>query len=139
MNLKIKKIKKDSKPSTTPKPVVKKKVKKHTGVSHTPKLTKQKNVNPKVQGEDRYYKEVDTSEMKMNDILIYFYEKYEGDWDLIYKAINQKERVNYGEASQFLKSYKDKYDYVTLIDNDYPEEYKGNYKPPFVLRKRKKN
>ena len=126
MNLKIKKIKKDT-ANKTKFPVQKKPTKKV--VSST---------SPKPKGEDRYYKEVENTEMKMNDILIYFYEKYEGDWDSIYKAINQKEKVNYSEANQFLKSYKDKYDYVTLIDNDYPEEYKGNYKPPFVLRKRKK-
>ena len=73
----------------------------------------------------------------MNDILIYLYEKYEGDWDEMFEAINSKERVDYGETRKFLKGYKSKYDYVTLIDEDYPEEYKGNYKPPFVLRKRK--
>ena len=129
MNLKIKRIKKTTSENKKSKPVVKKNVKKKVNAV---------SMSPKVKGEDRYYKEVDTSDMKMNDILIYFYEKYDGDWDEIYKAINQKERVNYGEAIEFLKDYKDKYDYVTIIDNSYPDEYKGNYKPPFVLRKRKK-
>lgn len=129
MNLKIKRIKKTTSENKKSKPVVKKNVKKKVNAV---------SMSPKVKGEDRYYKEVDTSDMKMNDILIYFYEKYDGDWDEIYKAINQKERVNYGEAREFLKDYKDKYDYVTIIDNSYPDEYKGNYKPPFVLRKRKK-
>ena len=70
---------------------------------------------------------------------IYFYEKYEGDWDDIYKAIQRKERVDATEAKSFLKKYRNKYDYVTLIDNEYPDEYKANYKPPFVIRKRKNN
>ena len=127
MNLKIKKITKNKIPNKT---TVKPKVKKKTLTETAP---------IKAQGEDRYYKQVDEKPFGMNDILIYFYEKYEGDWDEIYKAIQRKEAVNSEQAKKFLKGYKDKYDYVTLIDNEYPDEYKANYKPPFVIRKRKKN
>ena len=129
MDLKIKKIKKrESKPvATNPK---KKVASKKALKEPTPR---------KVQGEDRYCKHVDEKPFGMNDILIYFYEKYEGDWDDIYKAIQRKERVDATEAKSFLKKYRNKYDYVTLIDNEYPDEYKANYKPPFVIRKRKKN
>lgn len=127
MNLKIKKITKNKIPNKT---TVKSKVKKKSLTETTP---------IKAQGEDRYYKQVDEKPFKMSDILIYFYEKYEGDWDKIYKAIRRKEAVNSEQAKKFLKGYKDKYEYVTIIDNDYPEEYKANYKPPIVIRKRKKN
>jgi predicted Rossmann fold nucleotide-binding protein DprA/Smf involved in DNA uptake len=129
MNLKIRKIKKESSSGISTKPKEKK---------QNIKLKVIKNVKP--EKTERIYKTEVNADAKfgMNDILVFFYEKYDGDWDSIYKAIRQKERVNYSEANQFLKKYKDKYDYVTLIDNDYPEEYKGNYKPPFVLRKRKK-
>ena len=37
-----------------------------------------------------------------------------------------------------VKSYKEKYDYTTLLDEEYPEHLKREYKPPFVLKKRKK-
>ena len=129
MDLKIKKIKKkDIKPVGTNR---KKKVaSKKVLIERSPR---------KSQGEDRYYKHVDEKPFGMSDILIYFYEKYDGDWDDIYKAIQRKERVDATEAKSFLKKYRDKYDYVTLIDNEYPDEYKANYKPPFVIRKRKNN
>ena len=129
MDLKIKKIKKkDIKPVGTNR---KKKVaSKKVLIERSPR---------KSQGEDRYYKHVDEKPFGMSDILIYFYEKYDGDWDDIYKAIQRKERVDAIEAKSFLKKYRDKYDYVTLIDNEYPDEYKANYKPPFVIRKRKNN
>ena len=127
MNLKIKKITKKKSVDTK-------------NLSSKPKKKSLRESSPiKAQGEDRYYKQVDESSFGMSDILIYFYEKYEGDWDEIYKAINQKERVDATEAKFFLKKYRDKYDYVTLIDNEYPDEYKANYKPPFVIRKRKNN
>ena len=129
MDLKIKKIKnKEIKPVGTNR---KKKVaSKKVLIERSPR---------KSQGEDRYYKHVDEKPFGMSDILIYFYEKYDGDWDDIYKAIQRKERVDATEAKSFLKKYRDKYDYVTLIDNEYPNEYKANYKPPFVIRKRKNN
>ena len=36
----------------------------------------------------------------MDKILAYFSIKYEGDWDSIYKAINQKERIDQDELDR---------------------------------------
>ena len=75
MNLKIKKITKKKSVDTK-------------NLSPKPKKKSLRESLPiKAQGEDRYYKQVDESSFGMSDILIYFYEKYEGDWDDIYKAI----------------------------------------------------
>lgn len=67
----------------------------------------------------------------MEDILVYFAIKYGGDWDLIYSAINRKERVDQEELKLIVESNKNKY--ITLIGDKYPSRLKSIYKPPFVL------
>lgn len=67
----------------------------------------------------------------MNNILLYFAIKYEGDWDKIYEAINKKEKVDSCELEKLVSNNKDKF--ITLIDSDYPRRLKNIYKPPFVL------
>ena len=129
MNLKIRKIRKESSSVISTKPKEKK---------QNIKLKVVKEVKP--EKTERIYKtEVNTNaKFEMNDILVFFYEKYDGDWDAIYKAIREKEPVDKKKCKEFIKSYKEKYDYTTLLDDEYPEHLKREYKPPFVLKKRKK-
>lgn len=125
MNMNIKNIRKANEPYT---PKKKKRVVKNTSGLKVTKLDEKDKI-----------KNEDAEPSKMRDILIYLYEKYDGDWDDLYTAIQNKERVDINVVESTVKRHKKKYDYVTMIDRNYPEEYKGNYKPPIVLRKRKKN
>ena len=67
----------------------------------------------------------------MENILLYFAIKYEGDWDKIYAAINKKEKVDSVEMEEVLKENKS--NYITLLDSQYPSRLKCIYKPTFVL------
>ncbi len=73
----------------------------------------------------------------MNIILIYFAMKYEGDWDKIYQALDQKEKVSLKEITELeekTKTWKEhNYNFKTLLDVDYPKQFKEAYKPPFVF------
>lgn len=67
----------------------------------------------------------------MENILIYFAIKYQGDWDKIYNAINKKEKVEKEDLDKVLSSNSS--ECITLINKDYPSRLKSIYKPPFVL------
>lgn len=67
----------------------------------------------------------------MNEILVYFSIKYGGDWDQIYAAINRKEKVDRELMEELLS--KQKNNYITILDSNYPSKLKSIYKPPFVL------
>lgn len=70
----------------------------------------------------------------MNTILLYFSLKYKGDWDKIYKALEKKEKISISEIQQLDKRIKkDKIQFFTILDESYPESFKGVYKPPFVI------
>lgn len=70
----------------------------------------------------------------MNIILIYFSIKYKGDWDEIYKALENKEKVTLKEINALEKEIETKgWNIITIIDKDYPEPLKQAYKPPFAL------
>lgn len=67
----------------------------------------------------------------MNDVLLYFAMKYEGDFKKMFAALKTKESVD----RQKLKEYKKqvKYKYVTLVDDKYPDYFKTIECPPMVL------
>ena len=67
----------------------------------------------------------------MEDIILYFSLKYEGDFMRIYNALVQKEQID-DELKKELKS-KLKSKYITIFDDDYPESLKEINCPPFVL------
>lgn len=74
----------------------------------------------------------------MNVILIFFALKYQGNWDLIYKALDTKEKVSLREISQLEEKMqkdwtKKNINVITLLDTDFPRKLKEAYKPPFVL------
>lgn len=67
----------------------------------------------------------------MEDILVYFAIKYEGDWDRIYKAISMKEAVNKIDVDETISKLEN--DYFTILSENYPEFLKNVIKPPFVI------
>ncbi|MCK5807182.1 MAG: DNA-processing protein DprA [Mycoplasmataceae bacterium] len=70
----------------------------------------------------------------MNIILIFFTIKYKGDWDKIYRALENKEKVSLTEINELEKKMKDEeWKILTIIDREYPKQLKEAYKPPFVL------
>lgn len=67
----------------------------------------------------------------MEEILLYFSLKYKGDFELIYKALERKEKVNEKLQQELIATVKSKY--VTMVSKDYPESLKYISCPPFVL------
>lgn len=67
----------------------------------------------------------------MEDILLYFALKYDDDFNSIYKALENKEAVDY----QLYERLKSKFQcrYTTLVSKDYPNKLKEIDCPPFVL------
>lgn len=67
----------------------------------------------------------------MKDVLLYFSMKYDGHFDPIYEALRTREDFN---QDAFIKLKKDvQYDYVTIIDDKYPDFLKLQNSPPFVI------
>ncbi len=70
----------------------------------------------------------------MNIILIWFAIKYKGDWDAIYKALEEKEKISLKELQKLEKRIKEeKIQAITILDLEYPIQLKKAYKPPFVI------
>lgn len=70
----------------------------------------------------------------MNEALIYFAIKYNGDWNKIFKALEQKEKIELKDLESISQKIKDKeINVVTIIEDKYPANLKNGYKPPFVL------
>lgn len=69
--------------------------------------------------------------MKARDTLVYLAVKYSGDWHKIYNGVLKKEDVDYEECEKVISSLK--CNYITLLDEEYPNYLKQTIKPPFVL------
>ncbi|MEG0684819.1 MAG: DNA-processing protein DprA, partial [Coprobacillus sp.] len=67
----------------------------------------------------------------MEELVLYFSLKYEGDFQRIYDALMRKERID-EELKHELKK-KLKCHYTTLFSDDYPKMLKEINCPPFVL------
>ena len=67
----------------------------------------------------------------MREILLYFSLLYNGSFDDIYKALENKEQVDYDKLNQWKREMD--FDYITILDEDYPEALKLISFPPFVL------
>lgn len=65
------------------------------------------------------------------DLLIYFALKYKGDWKNIFKAISEKEKVDEEDIKKYLSTLTCKC--ITILDKEYPKQFKEIYQPPFVL------
>ena len=71
--------------------------------------------------------------MKKNnrEKIIYFALKYKGNWQKIYDAFKNKEEMD--DNYYFSEMKKINYKVVTIIDDDYPSQFKTIYQPPFAL------
>lgn len=67
----------------------------------------------------------------MEEIILYFSLKYEGDFMRIYNALIQKEKVDEELKANLMKQLKSKY--TTIFSEDYPKALKDINCPPFVL------
>lgn len=66
-----------------------------------------------------------------DEILLYLSLKYEGDWDKIYEAIKLKK--DFSEQEFLSLKIKNKSNFITILNENYPSILKDCYKPPFVL------
>lgn len=69
----------------------------------------------------------------MKKIIYYFYKKYNGDFDKIYKAIEAHETPTQKELNEITN--KELKNYITILDSDYPMVLKEQANPPFVIKK----
>ena len=70
----------------------------------------------------------------MRIILLYFAIKYKGKWDLIYKALEKKEKIDIEEIQKLEEDVrKGKYKFITILDDEYPVQFTNAFKPPFVI------
>lgn len=67
----------------------------------------------------------------MEEILLYFSLKYQGDFKKIYQALERKEKVDEKIKTELLKQLQ--CNYTTILSDDYPESLKHISCPPFVL------
>lgn len=67
----------------------------------------------------------------MEELLLYFALKYEGDYRKIYEALTKKELVD--DALKFELKKKLKCQYTTIFSDDYPKRLKQINCPPFIL------
>ena len=67
----------------------------------------------------------------MREVLLYFSLLYKGDFNRIYKAVANKEKVDENKFKELKKNLKSQY--ITIIDEDYPKKLKCISAPPFVL------
>ncbi|ATZ18821.1 DNA processing/uptake protein [Williamsoniiplasma somnilux] len=67
----------------------------------------------------------------MDNVLLYFSLKYQGNWEKIYTALDKKEKIDH---EQFLAETK-KIDstFISIINPLYPISLKNSHKPPFVI------
>lgn len=69
--------------------------------------------------------------MKGRDILAHLAIKYSNNWKAVYQAIKAKELIEQDELGESLSMLEG--DFITIIDEDYPEEFKEVGMPPFII------
>ena len=69
--------------------------------------------------------------MNSRENLLYLAVKYKGEWDPIYEEIKAHKDVDEKEAKRLIDSVKS--NYITILDEEYPESLRDSFKPPFVL------
>lgn len=67
----------------------------------------------------------------MDDVLLFFAMKYEGDFRKMFHAVQTKKQVDEQMLKQYKKQLMNKY--VTLISDNYPDYFKTVECPPIVL------
>ena len=69
--------------------------------------------------------------LNTKEVLFYFSMKYQGEWESIYHAIMTKEKVEEDVLRQYQKECQCKY--FTILDEEFPVEWKRIHRPPFVI------
>lgn len=69
--------------------------------------------------------------LQSRQVLFYFSNKYNGDFKLAFEAIKAKEKLDESLLSYYLSL--NKANFVTLLDENYPECFKNIYNPPLVI------
>lgn len=68
---------------------------------------------------------------KMNEILNYFAFVKKGNWDKMYEAIQTREKKVTEKIEDFWNIEKN--NYISIVDDDYPDNFKKIYMPPLIL------
>ena len=69
--------------------------------------------------------------IEARSLLAYLAVKYSQNWNDMFNAIKTKENVDYETIENTIATLKG--DYITIIDDSYPEELKHIFRPPFVI------
>lgn len=69
--------------------------------------------------------------MKANQILLALALMHDGDWNDIFNCIQNKKIPSNDEMENAIKDFTG--NFITILDEEYPEGLKQAYKPPFVL------
>ena len=69
--------------------------------------------------------------MNSRETLLYLALKYKGDWNPIYEDISNHVDIDEEEAKKLIATVNS--NYITILDEEYPESLKDSYKAPFVL------
>lgn len=70
-------------------------------------------------------------ENTMEEVLLAFSEKYQGDFLKVFQAIKTKERLTEKEVDYFIRDIDEQY--ITIMSEDYPDGFKKMSCPPIVL------
>ena len=69
--------------------------------------------------------------MNSKEVLGYLAIKHSGDWVKVYNSIKEKESISTAEVEQVISECKN--NFITILDEEYPEFLKNIYRPPLVL------
>ncbi|QBQ07531.1 DNA processing/uptake protein [Spiroplasma gladiatoris] len=67
----------------------------------------------------------------MEKVLLYFSLKYNGNWDKIYSALENKEKILHSQLEDIENNID--CDFITILNPLYPSYLKTTHKPPFVI------
>ena len=65
------------------------------------------------------------------DVLLYFSLKFDGDYERILEAIKTKVKIDENDYLSVISVFKGQF--ITIVDGDYPEQFKRIYRPPLVI------
>ncbi|MGL4947957.1 MAG: hypothetical protein ACRC42_01045 [Mycoplasma sp.] len=68
---------------------------------------------------------------EMNKVILFFTIKHNGNWEKIYNSIKTKQPITLVEMNTISDKYGE--NYIAIIDNHYPENFKSIYMPPLSL------
>ena len=68
---------------------------------------------------------------KAREVLLYFALKYEGDYEKIIESIRNKVKIEEDDYLKQVTTFEG--EYLTIVDENYPERFKKIYRPPLVV------